>query len=298
MKRHAYLIMAHNEFKMLIKLLEELDDPRNDIYLHIDKKAGRVDLRRLKDAVHKSHLYMISRSDIYWGTISVVKCELRLLEAAVKGDYHYYHLLSGQDFPLKSQDYIHQYLDNKNDEYITCHRDGEPGYDFKYKIQFYYPLLRFVGKGDFTGNSINAKFGRKLAYLQLRLTELQNSHKVDRTRKYRDDFFYKGDQWFSITHDFATYVLNFKKQIMRMYFITDCPDEIFLSTLAMNSPYKERIMNKSLRKIDWERGQPYEFELSDLEELKESQDLFVRKVSYNRNSDLVEALIRYIHKEQ
>lgn len=29
---HAYLIIAHNEFEVLQKLIEALDDPRNDIY--------------------------------------------------------------------------------------------------------------------------------------------------------------------------------------------------------------------------------------------------------------------------
>lgn len=29
---HAYLIIAHNEFEVLQKLVGALDDPRNDIY--------------------------------------------------------------------------------------------------------------------------------------------------------------------------------------------------------------------------------------------------------------------------
>ena len=37
--RHAYLIMAHNNWYTLEKLLLLLDAPWNDIYLHIDKKA-------------------------------------------------------------------------------------------------------------------------------------------------------------------------------------------------------------------------------------------------------------------
>ena len=37
--KHAYLIMCHTNFDQLMRLLELLDDERNDIYLHIDKKA-------------------------------------------------------------------------------------------------------------------------------------------------------------------------------------------------------------------------------------------------------------------
>ena len=37
--KHAYLIMCHNNFEQLKLLLKLLDDERNDIYVHIDKKA-------------------------------------------------------------------------------------------------------------------------------------------------------------------------------------------------------------------------------------------------------------------
>lgn len=37
--RHAYLIIAHNEFEVLKLLIECLDDSRNDIYIHFDKKV-------------------------------------------------------------------------------------------------------------------------------------------------------------------------------------------------------------------------------------------------------------------
>ena len=36
--KHAYLILAHNEFEVLRKLISALDDPRNDIFIHFDEK--------------------------------------------------------------------------------------------------------------------------------------------------------------------------------------------------------------------------------------------------------------------
>ena len=40
--RHAYLIMAHNEWELLNTLLSLIDDSRNDIFLHIDKKVKKM----------------------------------------------------------------------------------------------------------------------------------------------------------------------------------------------------------------------------------------------------------------
>ncbi|UVV53809.1 hypothetical protein NXY15_04150 [Bacteroides thetaiotaomicron] len=37
--KHAYLIIAHNEFEILKRLIQALDDERNDIYIHFDRKA-------------------------------------------------------------------------------------------------------------------------------------------------------------------------------------------------------------------------------------------------------------------
>ena len=38
-KKHAILIMAHNQFEILEKLMTQLDHERNDIYIHIDRKS-------------------------------------------------------------------------------------------------------------------------------------------------------------------------------------------------------------------------------------------------------------------
>ncbi len=37
--KHAFLIIAHNEPEVLAALLRQLDDERNDIYLHIDARS-------------------------------------------------------------------------------------------------------------------------------------------------------------------------------------------------------------------------------------------------------------------
>ena len=40
--KHAYMIIAHTNFQQLQTLIDLLDDERNDIYLHIDKKAKKI----------------------------------------------------------------------------------------------------------------------------------------------------------------------------------------------------------------------------------------------------------------
>ena len=121
MIKHAFLIIAHNEFMMLKKLIGAIDDYRNDIYIHIDKKVKKVNEEEVRSWANKSNIYMMPRRKLYWGTYSIVDCELRMLKMAVKNSYQYYHLLSGVDLPLKTQDEFHDFFDNQNSEFLEYH---------------------------------------------------------------------------------------------------------------------------------------------------------------------------------
>lgn len=109
-EKHAYLIIAHNEFEILKILLSMLDDERNDIYLHIDKKVRNIDLTEFQ--TKKSKLIILDkRVDVRWGDYSQIKLELLLFETAYKNSkYTYFHLLSGVDLPIQTQDYIHRFF--------------------------------------------------------------------------------------------------------------------------------------------------------------------------------------------
>ena len=105
--KHAYLILAHNEFEVLRKLISALDDPRNDIFIHFDEKVNKIPDLNTKYA----NLFVIeNRADLRWGDSSIIDAEIRLMDAAVKRIYKQYHVLSGTHLPLYSQDYLHHFL--------------------------------------------------------------------------------------------------------------------------------------------------------------------------------------------
>ena len=63
--KHAWLVIAHNEFEILQMLLDALDHPEADIYVHIDKKvkempalhAGKSVLQNTKDPAYNMVVY-------------------------------------------------------------------------------------------------------------------------------------------------------------------------------------------------------------------------------------------------
>lgn len=289
-KKHAYLIMAYNNFYVLEKLLLLLDDDRNDIYIHIDKKTPDFDLTYFKNLIKKSSMTFIKRKNVYWADYSQVDVTLALLEAAVEHDeYHYYHLLSGADLPIKSQDYIHEFFQDKNCEFL-----GIVPQVFWYsmrRVKYYFPFLN-------TTYYRNYKLLKALVSI---FVLLQRFLRINRLKDY-DLKIYNGWTWFSISNNFAKYLLDKKQMIAHLFQKTLASDELFVHTMAYNSDFKERIYdltdlkNGSMRYIDWKRGNPYVFRTVDFEDLMSSKYLFARKFDENIDKDIVNRIYERLKK--
>jgi hypothetical protein len=136
--KHAYLIIAHNEFDILEKLLMLLDDVRNDIYIHIDKKNKNFPFDEFLKITRYSPVYFVERLNVCWGDFSMVKCELLLLKAAVRKEYQYYHLISGVDLPIKSNKEIHDFFDAHNGMEFVHYNPENMAEKLRARIEKYY----------------------------------------------------------------------------------------------------------------------------------------------------------------
>ncbi len=98
----------------------------------------------------------------------------------------------------------------------------------------------------------------------------------------------KGPNWFSITDNFAQYVLQQEDWIQAHFRRSVCADELFLQTLAVNSPFRPHIYDEegrtgsmaNLRYVDWEGGNgnsPRTFQETDRDMLLAQPHLFARK---------------------
>lgn len=273
--RHAYLIMAHDNPKVLNLLLKALDDNRNDIYIHLDKKSklNYCDLYLpQKSIIH----YISPRKKIYWGDFTQITLELTLLKSAIKnGPYQYYHLLSGSDFPIKSQNYIHNFFNQYNGfEFIGFAQGTSSELDCKMKVLKYH----FFTKWEKSRNPIKL-FIKKLIKKPL---EMIVNNLIKKKRKIP---LKKGANWISITDKCCSFIINQEENIKKEYKYTICADEIFIQTLIFNSPFFQHCYNTTdeyigcQREIDWNRGKPYEWTENDLEELLKSNKIFARKIT-------------------
>ena len=286
MKKHAYLIMAHTQPELLKKLLKMLDNERNDIYLHIDSKAKDYPLDEVAAVLQKSKCIFTERTDVKWGSYSQIHCEMVLLKEAVKTEHAYYHLLSGMDLPIKSQEQIFAFFEKYNGlEFVD--EDGATISEAALSRVKY--THKFYGKAGSVKDILGA--------LSVKGQKLLG---VDKTQKYGNIIFQKGRNWFSITHGLAKLVVEKEDWIQEVFGQSVCGDELFLQTVARNSEYAEKICNPNTmpevpdtRYIDWKRGSnnnPYVFREDDFEELKNALGLFARKFDLNVDKKIVEKL--------
>ncbi len=186
---------------------------------------------------------------------------------------HYINL-SGQDFPLKSQAYIRDFLSaNPRRQYIRA-------------------LDQRAVRPD-TMNRVSHMFVEALG--RMFRTPMPRRFLKGATP-------YIGTQWKAVTRSFCQFAVHHPsaerfKTFYRRSFI---PDEAFFQTLMMNSRAQGEVMNDDLRTIDWVpdgdiKLRPRTFVAADALRLTLSPDLFARKFDEDEDAaifDLLEAHLK------
>ncbi len=275
----AHLILVHNEPKQLERLIKRLEHPSTDIYIHLDKKADAAQFDYLKS---RQNVHFIKNSvKVYWGTFSIVQATINSFKEIAKTGitYQYINLLSGQDYPLKSTEYIYQYL-NANEglifmDYLAVEADWTEALA---RIRQYH-LNNYKIPGRYAIQQIINKIlpQRKMPY-----------HLIPVGRS----------QWFTIPFECMVYILNFWQahpKLRRFMKLTWGADEFIFQTILYNSVYKSKMLNDNLRYIDWSQGgaSPKLLTMADADQLLSSEKLFARK--FDRHKD--ELVLNYIDKQ-
>ena len=299
--RHAFLIIAHNNWMQLDQLIHALSAENHDIYIHVDKK--NVNFREdYFSNIDKSRTHFFQEYKVFWGGDSIVKVELFLFEQAFKQNYDYYHVISGMDFPLKNNREIDEFFEKNNGiEFIQFNDDkANTDPDISRRTKYYHLFQnyrrRYMKKWK---NGLFTFCERVLLVLQMILH-------IDRTRKLNWVIKY-GSQWVSVTNSFVEELLKQEEKIKKVFSYTSCSDELFIQTVAYNCGFESRIytpeigMAQNVRLIDWKRGKngnPYTFRKCDEQLLLADKNLFARKFSETVDSDIIDIVYNTLQKRK
>lgn len=281
--KHAYLIIAHTDYALLQQLVEQLDDARNDLYIHIDRKAD-FDGKEIR--TRNSRLYVLpQRISASWGDYSLVEVEFLLFETAFKrGEYAYYHLLSGVDLPIQSQDEIHRYCEQHDGTEFIGFAQNVSSEELRWRSQHYFLFSKDFRSTSVWKRAMRAAFVRFQDWLGYRRSGWEIK---------------KGAQWCSVTQNFVCYLLAHRTEVRKAFRKTYCPDELVMQTLCWNSPFREKAFTDTdefeacKRFIPWVNGGLRPITLDDVQAMVQSDKWFARKFS-SKDQEVIDILLKTI----
>lgn len=273
----GYFILLHRFPEQFKRMFRAIYAPDNSYVIHVDKGSGAEFAADIAEFLKPYQgVAIIESKKALWGGYSLVDAELRGMAKllAMSSSWTHYINLSGQDFPLKSQAYIRDFLRaNPRRQYIRA-------------------LDQRAIRPD-TLNRVSHMFVEALG--RMFRTPVSRPFLKGATP-------FIGTQWKVVTRSFCQFAVHHPsadrfKTFYRRSFI---PDEAFFQTLMMNSPNQGEVMNDDLRTIDWVpdgeiKLRPRTFVTADALRLTLSPDLFARKFDMNEDAmifDLIEAHLK------
>jgi len=264
--KHAYLIIAHNEFVILQKLIDSLDDDRTDIYVLFDKKVKALPMLTTK----KSGLTVLkNRVNIYWGHYSQIQAEMILFKEIAQKDYSYCHLISGVHLPLYSQEFLFDYFDKVYPKQVFSFLPTNlKEIDFKVKLR------SFFIKYYHSSNQVISRLSQYSWVLFLKIQKIFNLRRM----YYRE--YVKCSNWVCITQEAVNYLVNHEREIEENFKYTFCGDEFFVPTVLKNAdvPFDFFIEERLLFQR-FENTRATILKVEDYNKLIDSKALFARKFS-------------------
>lgn len=288
--KQAILVTAYKNLDFLRQMVEVFNNDYT-FYIHLDKKGkySDVDIQALQDNPKVKLLSL--KYKVNWGSVDHLKAILYLVEEALKDKQtEYIHMVTGQDFPIKTPEYMSDFLEkNKGLEFISA--DRLPAKKWKNggldRVKYYSPYEIFNGRG----------YGR---FFIKSFVFLQKIFGVNRKFPASLPELYGGIVYWTLTRDAVKYVSDYLEvhpEIMEYFKYTFCSEEIlFQSVLMTTDRFKDKIQQHSLRFMVWEyrRGQsPPILDEQDYESIADSDAFFARKF----DMPISEKLYRMIRKK-
>jgi len=269
----VYLILVHRypgQFKRLFRAIYHL---ANYYLVHVDRRSGVGLQTEIQDFLSSfPNASLLKSKSILWGGYSLVDAELRGIKELLKmgSEWEFFINLSAQDFPLKSQMYIQDFLSrNIGKDFIKVANQSKFRPDTLSRIENYVTE---------SGDSMLSTPILKRPYLRA-VTP------------------YIGNQWMILSRKFCEFV-SYSPEVdrfKRFYRHTFIADEGFFQTVIMNSSYEGTIVNDDKRIIVWVplgtiKLRPRDFTSKDAKFLLASQGLFARKFDETVDAEILSIL--------
>jgi len=279
----AYIILAHKYPSQLFRLYKALNDEFSTFFFHIDKKADITKFQRL---ITDPEVNWVDRVEANWGEFSLVEAVLNLLHAVkdLGKKFDRIILLSGQDYPIKSNHTINEYLRRSAQSNFIEYHSLPDSAKWKpngglYRVNKYFLGLRFHQRYK----------AKALNFLAMVFPTLQRQ--IPQGMKP-----YAGSMWWIIDDYSMNYILDYVKnnpEYVAFHKKTFAADELFFHMILLNAAderLQRSIVNDDKRFIKWtglDASHPEQLNERDLEEIRRSDALFARKFDITEDDEIL-----------
>jgi hypothetical protein len=274
----ALVILAHSNPQQLSRLVKRFDDPRFQIFIHIDRK---IDIRPFLFLEKQQNVSFVKeRVHMKWATFRfTLACTVCLRQAYKTCDFDYLQLISGQDYPIASN------------EKLIGHLEKYRGYQFMECVPF-----------DYQENWWSGHYSRVTTY-NLQDWSLPGKYLIQKLvnrfftpRKFPEGFQIAGHvSWCMLTRDCIGLILQSmesNRKLVRFFKYTWGADEFIFNTIVYNSVFKDRIMDQ-LSFFEFEESRSGHTKIlgaADLPKLLSSGKFFARKFDSSVDSGILDLL--------
>ena len=273
MAKIAFILLCHKDPEAIIIQAQRLTAAGDYMSIHFDARAKPAHFSQIRDALKDNPNVTFAKKRIKcgWGEWSLVQATLHAVEAAVDAfprATHFY-MLSGDCMAIKPAEYVHEFLDRQDVDYIESFDYFESDW-----IKTGWKEERLIYR-----HFVNERSQKWLFY---KMFEFQKRFGL--TREIPGDIQVQiGSQWWCLRRRTVEWILNFcreRKDVMRFFRTTWIPDETFFQTLVRHLVPENEIQARTLTCLMFsDYGMPVTF-YNDHYDLLLSQDfLFARKIS-------------------
>lgn len=273
MAKIAYVLLCHRDPEGIVAQAERLTAAGDVIAIHYDARAPRAEFERIRAALasNPSVVFAARRLRCGWGEWSLVEATLLAVRAALARfprATHFY-MLSGDCMPIKSAEYIRNFLDREEADYVES-------FDFF--------TSDWIKTGIREERLIYRHYVNERSRKWLFYASLDWQRRLGLARRVPADLQIQiGSQWWCLRRRTVEAVLGFcdrRHDVLHFFRRTWIPDETFFQTLVRHLVPEQEIRSRTLTFLIFsDYGIPVSF-YNDHYDLLLSQDyLFARKIS-------------------